>query len=257
MAPQPHTRSTCDHRVERGSIAYPCSRPAGHERTGEPHYATEVPSSVRAWENWAQTPPPSIVHIDQGSAATTERGVPTKQRVGDQALPSGGGACVQDLVIAEMEESKRVGLERYGSVLRTFNGRKGWQDVAEEARDLHVYATMLAEEARATRATLVQQVFEAIQAEGVPVEDDDEAWHSHLAEVAVDRIMGWVLGNLDAVSVQDGAALAVVGRLWLDSVGDDQVPNLPRDYVHRVERAVQRWDRRVHEQYPEEQRRVG
>lgn len=74
---------------------------------------------------------------------------PTKQRAGDQVLPTGDDECVQDRIIAEMEESKRVGLERYGTTLRTFNGRRGIQDIAEEARDLFVYLTQLRMEAEA------------------------------------------------------------------------------------------------------------
>ena len=110
---------------------------------------------------------------------------PTKQRVGDQVLPDGQGACVQDAIIAEMEQSKAVGIQRYGQVLSTFNGRRGLQDAREEARDLFVYLTQLTMEGEAARQELIEVVTRAF-------------WHSHaisdksLATVAVDRIMGWV-----------------------------------------------------------------
>ena len=116
---------------------------------------------------------------------------PTKQREGDQPLPTGGQRCVQDLVIEAMQESKRVGMERYGSVLMTFNGRKGIQDIAEEARDLMVYATQIEAEAQADRATLIDVVAQEIR-----VRDGNHTMGAGaLATVAVDAIMGWVIGN--------------------------------------------------------------
>jgi hypothetical protein len=87
---------------------------------------------------------------------------PTKQRPGDQPLPTGAGECVQDRIIAAMHESKAVGAERYGTPLRTFNGRRGLQDAAEEARDLYVYLTKLQMEAEAGRAVLVQVAAQAL-----------------------------------------------------------------------------------------------
>lgn len=131
---------------------------------------------------------------------------PTKQREGDQRLPQGGVECVQDLVIAAMEESKRVGQERYHSVLMTFNGRKGIQDVADEARDLMVYATQLAAEAAAARETLIDVVALALhtaysEQKGTGPEEQvmTTSYQRVLkrqAEAAVDAIMGWVTGTI-------------------------------------------------------------
>ncbi len=87
---------------------------------------------------------------------------PTKQRAGDQVLPNGIGACVQDRIIAEMEDSKAVGMVRYGQTLRTFNGRRSIQDVREEARDLLVYLTQIEMESQATQAELEAVVAEEI-----------------------------------------------------------------------------------------------
>lgn len=114
--------------------------------------------------------------------------LPTKVRQGDQPLPHPGKQCVQDLIIDEMEESKRVGLERYGSTLQTFNGRKTIQDVAEEVRDLHVYLKQVEAEAAATRETLIDVVAKAYH----PEPDGEDIAN---AEIAVDAIMGWVVGN--------------------------------------------------------------
>ncbi len=119
---------------------------------------------------------------------------PTKQREGDQALPKPGQQCVQDLVIAEMEESKRVGMERYGSTLQTFNARRSIQDVAEEVRDLHVYLTQVRAESETDRDTLVKVVLETMTAKD-HMDDCGSGWREEFAEIAVDTIMGWVVGQ--------------------------------------------------------------
>lgn len=64
---------------------------------------------------------------------------PTKQRSGDQPLPTAGRECVQDALIAQIEERKKLGIERYGRPLETHNGRDAVQDALEEAIDLAVY----------------------------------------------------------------------------------------------------------------------
>ncbi len=121
---------------------------------------------------------------------------PTKTREGDQVLPTGGSECVQDIVIEAMEESKRVGTERYGQPLMTFNGRKGFQDIVEEARDFFVYASMVQREAEADRETLVAAVAQALETSGIGIAGDYEKTGEQMAaEVAVDRIMGWVVGQ--------------------------------------------------------------
>lgn len=130
------------------------------------------------------------------SATDARRGRPTKTRKGDQRLPNGTGVCVQDVIIAEMEASKSVGIKRYGQTLRTFNGRKGIVDVAEELRDAFVYMTQIKTEAAATRNTLIEAVLHGwgeISNEGRIAERPEV-----LAAFAVDRIMGWVVGNTQA-----------------------------------------------------------
>ena len=64
---------------------------------------------------------------------------PTKTRPGDQPLPASGRECVQDRLIAEIQDRKRLGIERYGSPLMTHNGRDAIRDAREEAVDLAVY----------------------------------------------------------------------------------------------------------------------
>lgn len=66
--------------------------------------------------------------------------VPTKQRNGDQPLPViSDRPFVQDMVIADIEARKQVGIQRYGTPLQAFNGRNSVLDAYEEALDLTVY----------------------------------------------------------------------------------------------------------------------
>jgi hypothetical protein len=154
---------------------------------------------------------------------------PTKTRPGDQPLPTVGRECIQDLVIEEMEESKRVGLERYGSVLMTFNGRKGIQDVAEEVRDLHVYVKTIQREAEADRETLLEVVTDRITQEyqrvaEEAVSDSPEGFSARFAEVAVDAIMGWVVGNTQAGQFADGEDVyQVLDEAWPPAGGRAQI----------------------------------
>jgi hypothetical protein len=144
---------------------------------------------------------------------------PSKQRPGDQVLPDGEGACVQDRIIAEMHQSKEVGIQRYGQTLRTFNGRRGIEDVREEARDLFVYLTQVATEAEATRDELVEVVTQALWRS----EADDA---TSLASIAVDRITGWVAAHSVLVNhqsiVEDVAPIiaASVERRTADAIAD-------------------------------------
>jgi hypothetical protein len=65
---------------------------------------------------------------------------PTKQRPGDQPLPvHTRGEAIQDLVIQDIEDRKRIGLERYGTLLQSGNGRRALLDAYEEAMDLCMY----------------------------------------------------------------------------------------------------------------------
>lgn len=136
-----------------------------------------------------------------------ERFEPTKQRPGDQPLPrQTGDTSVQDriiektylaveqgiltedaaeVVIAKMEESKRVGTERYGTPLQTFNGRDTLQDAIEEARDLFVYLSSLEEAREATRERLIEVVTDAL-AENY---DEGDVSTRGMATVAVDAIL--------------------------------------------------------------------
>ena len=70
-----------------------------------------------------------------------------KERPGDQALPvPNDGPAIQDLVIADIEARKKVGLERYGTLLQAYNGRDALRDAYEEALDLAMYLRQEIEE---------------------------------------------------------------------------------------------------------------
>lgn len=66
-----------------------------------------------------------------------------KQRPGDQPLPAPGRDCVQDALIAAIENRKQLGITRYGSPLMTHNGRDALQDAWEESIDLAAYLTQM------------------------------------------------------------------------------------------------------------------
>lgn len=58
----------------------------------------------------------------------------------DQPMPTvTEGPSIQDMVIADVEQRKQVGLERYGTLLQPNNGRDMLRDAYEEAIDLAVY----------------------------------------------------------------------------------------------------------------------
>lgn len=91
----------------------------------------------------------------------------SRLRPGDQQLPvPNDGPSMHDLVIADLQRypassdperqavidllaaRKRIGLERYGSLLQARNGRDARRDLLEELADAAVYARQLHEEDR-------------------------------------------------------------------------------------------------------------
>lgn len=54
--------------------------------------------------------------------------------------------AIADLVIQDMIERKRIGIERYGVALQPFNGRNALVDAYQEALDLAIYLRQLIEE---------------------------------------------------------------------------------------------------------------
>jgi hypothetical protein len=60
--------------------------------------------------------------------------------------------AIQDLVIADIEERKRIGLERYGTLLKPHNGRKALVDLYQEILDGAQYIRQEIEERADFRA---------------------------------------------------------------------------------------------------------
>jgi hypothetical protein len=60
--------------------------------------------------------------------------------------------CVQDMVVTDIEARKKVGIERYGTVLQPFNGRSSLMDAYQEALDLAIYLRQLLYEEEHGRA---------------------------------------------------------------------------------------------------------
>lgn len=56
-----------------------------------------------------------------------------------QPAPTGDGLCVWDLVIQDMQARDAKGARRYGTPLRTDNGRDALVDAYQNALDLVVY----------------------------------------------------------------------------------------------------------------------
>jgi len=66
--------------------------------------------------------------------------VVTSKAAEHQANPvKNENACVQDLVIEDIQARKQVGVQRYGTVLQPFNGRDALMDAYQEALDLCQY----------------------------------------------------------------------------------------------------------------------
>jgi len=63
----------------------------------------------------------------------------TRLRPEDQPLPTPGRENVQDALIEDIAARRRLGVQRYGSPLQTFNGRDALRDLQEELLDAATY----------------------------------------------------------------------------------------------------------------------
>lgn len=167
----------------------------------------------------------AVQHASQSVEARAAQ-EPTKQREGDQALPhpgQTGQGSVQDRVIAktrqlideygdtgmldvasaeaiiaQAEESKRVGIERYGRPLEPFNGRDSLQDFVDELRDALMYGTQMIMAREADREMLVGVVTSAL------VDYQDQATSGNRSMTAHDVARVAVNAILLAVGPADG-----------------------------------------------------
>lgn len=228
--PEPHTLTRCGVMVSAGITSYACTLPQGHTERGEPHYAVESTGAVRLWRKWRadqdraeefleRTGIAQVTHTDvpedvfdvvtddgrrvRVNLATGEQhfmeGTPSRTRPEDQPLPSGDVTIPDDqqLLIEDIEARRQVGIERYGQGHRPFNGRDTFLDAYEEMLDHLVYLRSLKRMAEATREELVEAVRKAF-AETFPDQSlRDRQYSTQVATVAVDRVMGWVVGHLE------------------------------------------------------------
>lgn len=71
------------------------------------------------------------------------------QPIVDQPPPVGNDRpAIQDLVLADIAERKRLGIERYGRALQPHNGRDALVDAYQEVLDLAMYVRQEIEERR-------------------------------------------------------------------------------------------------------------
>lgn len=67
-----------------------------------------------------------------------------RTRAGDQPLPiKNNYPVVQDMVMRDIEERKKLGIARYGTTLQPFNGRDVLKDIYEELLDAAIYMRQL------------------------------------------------------------------------------------------------------------------
>ena len=98
------------------------------------------PAQVRQCPNCSIIFTPSVFYRMVEPAEPAEPAEPTKQRPGDQVLPTVNNLpYIQDMLIERIEERKAIGIERYGTPLQPFNGRDGLQDAFEESLDQTTY----------------------------------------------------------------------------------------------------------------------
>ncbi len=63
-----------------------------------------------------------------------------RRRDGDQPLPGpSDGPAMQDLVIADIEARKQIGIQRYGQTLKAHDGRDNLLDIYQELLDAAIY----------------------------------------------------------------------------------------------------------------------
>jgi hypothetical protein len=129
----------------------------------------------------------------EGRMAYAMPAEPTKQREGDQVLPSGDESLVDDqqLLIDDIEERREVGISRYGQGHRPFNGRDTLQDLYEEQLDLLVYFRSLKRMAEAAAPEVIDVISAELQKNGL-----QQIVCDAMAEQVYLRIQGWVAANI-------------------------------------------------------------
>jgi hypothetical protein len=176
-------------------------------------------------EGFERMPRPAPGPNQQAAAVAMEASA-LRTREGDQVLPDGDESEVDDqtLLIRDIEERRRLGVQRYGQGHRPFNGRSTLRDAYEERLDELVYFRSILRMADATRDDLVVVVEQALAKAGLGIHGDYEKSGERLAaEVAVDRIMGWVGADILATNPISEMGQHEVASIadWSDTLSPD------------------------------------
>lgn len=122
---------------------------------------------------------------------SAEAPLPTKQREGDQVLPTGDESLVDDqaLLIQDIEERRQVGIERYGQGHRPFNGRDTFQDMYEEQLDFLVYLRSVRRMVEASDEEVIKVIAAELRKNGFQYIVCDA-----MAERIYIRLSSWIAG---------------------------------------------------------------
>lgn len=116
---------------------------------------------------------------------------PTKQREGDQVLPTGDESIVDDqqLLIDDIEARRQVGIERYGQGHRPFNGRNTFEDLYEEQLDFLVYLRSVKRMTEAQDEDIIGVIAAELQKNGF-----QPVVCNAMAEQIYNRLSSWIAG---------------------------------------------------------------
>lgn len=114
-----------------------------------------------------------------------------KLRPGDQQLPVVNEyPAIQDLVIADIEERREIGISRYGTALQPFNGRDALRDLYEELLDGASYV----------KQVMVERDARSIIAESDIAERAHKAAEDHL-DACWEALDAWEHGDSEVTSL--------------------------------------------------------
>lgn len=92
-----------------------------------------------------------------------------------QPAPTGQGEIVLNRVLKAFRARAALGFRRYGTLLRTFNGRSALQDLHEELMDAVMYVTQLIMEKESRSNKNILQAHQDLQSKGIEVLIDPES----------------------------------------------------------------------------------
>lgn len=158
---------------------------------------------------------------------------PTKQRPGDQPLPTPNDRpVIQDLVVADIQTRRELGVKRYGTALQPFNGRNSLQDLYEEILDAANYVRQVIYEAEygdysAFQAVLGGQLVKVAR-ERNELERKLSALQAAVGQRLFDRVQAAIRRAVDGNGVVDVyrascEVMVEIDDVWLSEVGGNPV----------------------------------